>query len=212
MKLRLVVATRSQHKMREIREILSDVAGLEILSLDEAGIHYSPEEEKLEPFGTFEENARSKASYFRQRTTLPTVAEDSGLEVDALNGGPGVRTKRFAPGEDLDGEARDRANNAYLLELMAGRPPEERGGRYVCVAALALTPNKIECFRGEVPGQVLEAPRGASGFGYDPVMFHQASHRSFAELTPEEKNALSHRGQAFRAMARALENMGPSQP
>jgi XTP/dITP diphosphohydrolase len=204
MSMRLVVATRSRHKIREIREILADIEGLELLSLDEAGIGYSPDEEGLEPFETFEENARSKASYFRRKTDLPLVAEDSGLEVDALDGGPGVRTKRFAPGDDLDGDERDGANNAYLLELMVGRPQEERAGRYVCVAALALTPHGVECFRGEAPGRVLEAPRGSSGFGYDPVMLHEASGRSFAELSSHEKNALSHRGKAFRAVARAL--------
>lgn len=210
--MRLVVATRSQHKIREIREILSDVEGLELLSLDEAGVDYSPEEEELEPFESFEENATSKASYYRRRAGLPTVAEDSGLEVDALGGGPGVRTKRFAPGDKLEGEARDQANNAYLLELMASRPPEERSARYVCVAALALEPDRVECFRGEAPGRVLETPRGASGFGYDPVMFHEDSGLSFAELTSREKNALSHRGKAFRAMARALPDSSRTPP
>jgi XTP/dITP diphosphohydrolase len=201
--MRLVVATRSPDKMREIRQILSDVKDLELMSLEEARVPYSPEEEELEPFDTFEENARSKASYYREKTGLPTVAEDSGLQVDALGGRPGVRTKRFAPG-DLEGDERDEANNAHLLGLMAGVPPEERTARYVCVAALALTPVQVELFRGEAPGRVLEAPRGTSGFGYDPVMFHDESDRSFAELTPQEKNALSHRGKAFRLMARAL--------
>jgi XTP/dITP diphosphohydrolase len=205
--MRLVVATRSQHKMKEIREILVDVEGLKLLSLDEAGVAYSPEEEDLEPFESFEENARSKAIYYRRRAGLPTVAEDSGLEVDALEGRPGVRTKRFAPGDELQGDARDQANNAYLLELMAGRPTEERAARYVCVAALALTPDQVECFRGEAPGRVLKTPRGTSGFGYDPVMLHEESGRSFAELTSQEKNALSHRGTAFRSMVRALHDL-----
>lgn len=204
--IRLVVATRSQHKIREIREILSEVDSLDLLTLDEAGIEYSPEEEELEPFETFERNAESKARFFRRRTELPVVAEDSGLEVDALDGRPGVRTKRFAPGKNLDGEARDRANNAYLLELLAGRPPEERSARYVCVAALAVSPDHVECFRGEAPGRVLEAPRGTSGFGYDPVMLEESHGRSYAELTPREKNALSHRGKAFRAMVGALKD------
>ena len=207
--MRLVVATRSQDKMREIRQILSDVNHLELMSLEEAGVPYSLEEEGLEPFDTFEENAKSKASYYREMTGLPTVAEDSGLVVDALGGRPGVRTKRFAPG-DLEGKERDRANNAHLLELMAEVPLEERTARYVCVAALALTANRVECFRGEAPGRVLEAPKGTSGFGYDPVMLHEESGRSYAELTAQEKNALSHRGKAFRVMARALRSRGPS--
>ncbi len=202
--MRLVVATRSRHKMREIREILSGVEGLEVLSLDDAGVPYEEEEEHLEPHDTFEENARSKALHFFGKTGCPTVADDSGLEVETLQGAPGVRTKRFAPGDDLEGEARDLANNAHLLGLLEGRAPEERGARYVCVAALARGEEGVRCFRGEAPGRVLEAPRGTGGFGYDPVILDEASGRSFAELTPEEKNDRSHRGRAFRALEEAL--------
>ena len=202
--MRLVVATRSLHKMREIREILGDVPDLELLDLDEAGVAFSPEEEGLEPFETFEENASSKARYFRRTTGTPTVADDSGLEVDALNGAPGVRTKRFAPGDDLEGEGRDQANNAHLLTKLEGQPPEARGARYVCVAALAWESDEIQTFRGEAPGIVLEKGRGFAGFGYDPIILDEASGKSFAELSPGEKNARSHRGRAFRAMAEAL--------
>jgi XTP/dITP diphosphohydrolase len=206
--MRLVVSTRSQHKMREIREILSDISDLEILDLDQAGVGYDPVEEELEPFETFEENARSKALYFFRQTGMPTVADDSGLEVDALAGGPGVRTKRFAPGDDLQGEARDRANNNHLLQRLAGVPVAERGARYVCVAAVAWSEKNVRTFRGEAPGRVLESPRGQSGFGYDPVILDEASGKSFAELTAEEKNALSHRGKAFRALAEAIKERG----
>ncbi len=202
--MRLVVATRSRHKMREIRQILGEVPGLEVLSLDEAGVPYSEDEEHLEPHDTFEENARSKALHYFQMTGLPTVADDSGLEVDALDGAPGVRTKRFAPGEDLEGEARDLANNEHLLELLKELPIPERGARYVCVAALALGAEAVAFFRGEAPGRVLEAPRGRGGFGYDPVILDEVSGRSFAELTSEEKNERSHRGRAFRALGEAL--------
>ncbi|MFH1764914.1 MAG: non-canonical purine NTP pyrophosphatase [Gemmatimonadota bacterium] len=202
--MRMVVATRSLHKMKEIREILSDIPTLELLNLDDAGVAYSPEEESLEPFETFEENAASKAHYFRRKTGLPTVADDSGLEVDALNGAPGVRTKRFAPGDDLDGEARDQANNAYLLTRLEGEPHEARGARYVCVAALAREVDRVDSFRGEAPGIVLEEPRGSAGFGYDPIILDEASGKSFAELTPDEKNSRSHRGRAFRALGEAL--------
>ena len=207
--MKLLVATRSVHKMKEIRQILSDVMGLDLVSLDEVGIEPSPEEEELEPFDTFEENARSKAVYFRQKSGIPTVADDSGLEVDALGGAPGVRTKRFAPGDDLEGEARDRANNAYLLESLAENPTEERAARYVCVAALAWDSERVEIFRGEAPGMVLDAPRGAGGFGYDPIILDERSGRSFAELAPKEKNERSHRGRAFRAMGEALRMRRP---
>jgi XTP/dITP diphosphohydrolase len=206
--VRLVVATRSRHKMSEIRRILSDVPELEILDLDEAGVAYRPDEEALEPYETFEENATSKAAYFFERTGAPTVADDSGLEVDALKGGPGVRTKRFAPGEGLEGEARDRANNAHLLHLLEGRPPEERAARYVCVAALATGPGEIRTFRGEAPGRVLTEARGGGGFGYDPVILDESSGRSFAELSREEKNERSHRGRAFRALGVFLKGRG----
>jgi XTP/dITP diphosphohydrolase len=202
--MKLVVATRSQHKMREIREILADVPDLVLLDLEEAGVAYAPEEEDLEPFETFEENASSKARYFRARTGLPTVADDSGLEVDALGGAPGVRTKRFAPGDDLEGEARDQANNAHLLQTLGGVPRENRRARYVCVAALAWDGENVDTFRGEAPGIVMEAPRGGGGFGYDPIIEDEASGKSFAELTPDEKNARSHRGRAFRSMGAAL--------
>jgi XTP/dITP diphosphohydrolase len=202
--MRLVVATRSRHKVREIGEILREVPGLEVLSLDEAGVPYTEEEEHLEPHDTFEKNASSKAIHYFLRTGLPTAADDSGLEVDALNGAPGVRTKRFAPGDHLDGEARDRANNEHLLALLLGRPSAQRGARYVCVAALALDPETVRLFRGEAPGRVLEAPRGRGGFGYDPVILDERSGRSFAELTPDEKNQRSHRGRAFRALGEAL--------
>ena len=206
--MRLVVATRSMHKMAEIQMILADVPGLELLDLNDADVEYSPEEEALEPFETFEENAGSKAVYFHQLTGLPTVADDSGLEVDALGGKPGVRTKRFAPGDDLEGEERDRANNAHLLTLLKGRPPAERGARYVCVAALAREGAPIETFRGEAPGVVLSEARGGGGFGYDPIILDEASGRSFAELTDHEKNQRSHRGAAFRALGDRLKGMG----
>ena len=198
--MRLVVATRSLHKMKEIREILADVPDLELLDLDDAGVDYSPEEEELEPYETFEENAHSKALYFRRKTELPTVADDSGLEVDALNGAPGVRTKRFAPGDDLEGEARDQANNAHLLRKLEGQSPDARGARYVCVAALVREVGDVDTFRGEAPGIVLEEARGGGGFGYDPIILDESSGKSFAELTADEKNSRSHRGRAFRAL------------
>ena len=204
--MRLLLASRSQGKIGEIRKILGDVPGLEVLDLASAGVPYDPQEEELEPFGTFEENAISKAAYFFEKTGMPTVADDSGLMVDALGGKPGVRTKRFAPGDDLEGEARDRANNAFLLEKLAGVPKEERGARYVCVAALVQEDEAPRTFRGEAPGRVLTVPRGGGGFGYDPIIQDQVSGRSFAELTPDEKNDRSHRGRAFRALVEYLKD------
>jgi XTP/dITP diphosphohydrolase len=170
------------------------------VDLDEAGIPYSPEEEGLEPYDTFEENARSKAAYFRERSGLPTVADDSGLMVDALDGRPGVRTKRFAPVEGLEGQEQDDANNAHLIELLGGVPPEERGARYVCVAVLDRGEGVPVQFRGEAPGRILDLPQGSNGFGYDPIFFDDELGVTFAQISQEKKNARSHRGAAFRAL------------
>jgi len=204
----LLVATRSAHKMREIRQLLGDVPDLKILDLDEAEIAYNEAEEALEPFDTFEENARSKAEYFHERSGLPTVADDSGLAVDALNGAPGVRSKRFSPGRGLEGPAQDKANNRYLLQCLANQGAGARGARYVCVAALMGVPGEPVMFRGEAPGEILREPRGAEGFGYDPLFLDRELGLTFAEIDGNEKNARSHRGKAFRALARALSVKG----
>lgn len=198
--MKLLVATRSRHKLDEIREILGVVPDLELLGLDDAGIPEAPEEDDLEPFDTFVENSRSKARYFHARTGLPTVADDSGLEVDALDGAPGVRSKRFAPGS-ATGDARDQANNTHLLERLDGVPEAERGARYVCVVTLETGTGQGPAFRGTVEGRIAEAPAGEGGFGYDPLFWVPELGRTFAQATRDEKHALSHRGRAFRALA-----------
>jgi XTP/dITP diphosphohydrolase len=202
--MKLVVATRSAHKMAEIRQILTGVEGLEVLDLDEAGVTPSPDEDHLEPHDTFEENACSKAEYFHRLTGLPTVADDSGLEVDALRGEPGVRSKRFAPAEGLDGQERDAANNQYLLTLLHDVPHEERTARYVCVACLVVEGEEPRAFRGEASGLVISEPRGTGGFGYDPHVLDPALGCTYAEMAADEKNRRSHRGEAFRKLREAL--------
>ena len=203
--MKLLLATRSAHKAAEIRRILSHLPGLRIVDLEAAGLAYDPEEESLEPYETFEANARSKAAYFRRKSGLPTVADDSGIEVDALGGAPGVRSKRFAPG-DAEGEARDRANNEHLLERLADLELAERTARYVCVAALDEGKGRVHTFRGTSPeGLILGAPRGTGGFGYDPLFYDPELGKTFAQISPAEKNARSHRGRAFRALAEYLE-------
>ncbi len=202
--MELLVATRSEHKIREIRDILAGVPGLTVLGLDEAGIEYDPAEEDLEPYETFEENARSKAEYFRARCGLVTVADDSGLEVDALGGAPGVYSKRFAPDTGLSGGERDSANNRHLVAQLEGTEASERGARYVCVAALVREDGGVAYFRGEAPGIIVSEPAGHGGFGYDPHFFDPELGRTFAEVSDDEKNARSHRGKAFTALARAL--------
>jgi XTP/dITP diphosphohydrolase len=202
--VRLLVATRSRHKMREIRRILADVPGLEVLSPDDVGLEPLPEEDHLEPFLTFEENARSKARYFQKRSGLPTVADDSGIAVDVLGGAPGVHSKRFAPVPfGAPDDERDQANNRHLLELLDGKPAGQRTARYVCVVVLDDGGEPIT-LRGESPGVVATSPAGSGGFGYDPLFVDAELGRTFAEISAEEKNARSHRGIAFRKLAELL--------
>jgi len=202
--MRLLVATRSAPKMSEIRQILSDVPGLHVLDLDDAGVPADPAEDDIEAYETFEENALAKARHFFGVTRIPTVADDSGIEVDALEGAPGVRSKRFAPDTDLDGQERDDANNRYLVERLAGVAPKDRTARYVCVAALVEGRGEPVFLRGEAEGVVLDSPRGRGGFGYDPYVLDTELGRTFAEMSPQEKNTRSHRGAAFRALGRLL--------
>ncbi len=205
--MELLLATRSAHKVQEIRTILSGIPRLTVLDLDDIGLEWRDEEEALEPFDTFEENARSKAEYFHARTELPTVADDSGLEVDALGGAPGVRSKRFAPVEGLTGHKLDQANNNYLVERLGALELEKRTGQYVCVAALLGFTSQMIVTRGEAKGLILAEPRGDGGFGYDPYFFEPNLEMTFAELHPDQKNELSHRGKAFRALTIILERM-----
>jgi XTP/dITP diphosphohydrolase len=224
--MKLLVATRSPGKMREIRRILAAVPWLTVLDLDEAGLAPEPAEEELEPYDTFEANALSKARHFFERSGLPTVADDSGIEVDALDGAPGVRSKRFsleavAPADParganetadpprgetgaLAGRALDDANNRHLLGLLEGVPPDRRTARYVCVAALIAADAEPLVVRGEAAGVVVDEPRGSGGFGYDPHVYETGMGKTFAEMSAEEKDLRSHRGDAFRKLAARL--------
>ncbi len=206
--MKLLLATRSVDKAAEIRRILAVVPGLELLDLTTAGIPETEEEEGIEAFETFEENAAAKARYFARQSGLATVADDSGLVVDPLDGRPGVRSKRFSPrGRVLSGLERDRANNEYLLELLGDLALSRRTARYVCVAALVGGEQGDASFRGEAEGLILGRPRGSEGFGYDPLFFDPALGRTFAEIPREEKNRRSHRGRAFQAVAEHLRTL-----
>jgi len=203
----LLLATRSADKVREIRRILAAAGlALEIESLDEAHVHWSSAEERIEEHDSFLANARAKAEYFARLTGRPTVADDSGIEVTALGGAPGVRSKRFSPESGrLTGKELDAANNAELLRRLLGAAEARRRACYVCVAVLLRTPSAApEAFTGRSWGRILEEPRGAGGFGYDPLFLHEGLGKSFGEAAPEEKDAVSHRGDAFRQVAAAL--------
>jgi len=203
---RLLLATRSADKVREIREILAGTGTLEVVSLEEARVPWSSKEDAIEEFDSFQANARAKAEYFAKLTGLPTVADDSGLEVLSLMGRPGVRSKRFAPEAlSLTGKALDEANNAELLRQLLGAEEKRRRASYTCVAVLLRRPTAAyEAWTGHCWGRILEAPRGTGGFGYDPLFFYEELGKTFAELTPDEKHRVSHRGEAFRQVAAAL--------
>ncbi len=212
--MRLVLATRSGHKLHELRAILRGVPDLQLVDLNDVGIPETPAEDEIEVYETFEENAVAKARYFHERSGLATVADDSGLVVDALGGAPGVRSKRFAPiSGELSGEERDQENLEHLLRELANVELAERTARYVCVAALidqdGGTPRT---FVGTAEGLILGNGRGRGGFGYDPVFYDRASGNTFAQLTPDEKNAISHRGAAFRALAGHLSGSDSASP
>ena len=208
--MKLVVATRSTHKLHEIREILAPVEGLEVLSLDDAGVEEDPDAEAgLEPFDTFEENAMSKARYFAGKTGLPTAADDSGLAVDALGGRPGVHSKRWAPDTgDLSGRELDEANNLHLLREMAEVPLHERTARYVCVIAYVAADGSEHTLRGECEGRIQTGPQGTEGFGYDPLFFVPEYQTTFGIVPPPQKHRVSHRGKAFRAFRDLLRGSG----
>jgi XTP/dITP diphosphohydrolase len=201
---RLVVATRNPGKVREIREILSDAPGWEVVGLDDLGIPESPDEEDIEIYETFEENALAKARYYAAKTGELALADDSGLCVDALDGRPGVRSRRFAAVDPARGERQDQANNRYLLELLADVPDERRTAHYVCSAAAAWPEGRELVRTGTCDGTILHEPRGTGGFGYDPLFYVADEGRSFGELPPERKHELSHRGRAVRALVDAL--------
>ena len=180
-----------------------------MISLDDAAI----EGEAIEDGRTFEANAAKKARFFAARSGLPTLADDSGLEVEALHWGPGVRTRRYA-GES----ATDEQNNEKLLKALAGRPAENRKARYRCALALALPNNagprgglSIAFARGTCAGRIAAAPKGTGGFGYDPI-FEPASEppggRTLGLWSQEAKNSVSHRGKAARRMRPILERLG----
>lgn len=193
----LLVATRSAHKLAEIRELLAD-APIGFLGIDDLGLPELAEEADLEPFETFERNALSKARYFHHRTGVPTLADDSGLCVDALGGGPGVRTKRFAPDDWAEEWGRDTANNLWLLERLRDTRVGDRGAHYRCAIAI-VDDLEYATFEGAVHGTIALEPRGEGGFGYDPLFVLEGGTSTYAELPAETKARTSHRARALRA-------------
>ncbi len=193
----LVIATRNRHKLREMREILDG------LSLRLEGLDGYPEAPEVDETGqTFEENALLKARSAVRATGHWALADDSGLEVDALGGKPGILSSRFA-GPDAD----DASNRQRLLEALDGVPAHARRARFVCVVAVVSPGGEHRLFRGECHGVILDEMRGTGGFGYDPLFLVPSEGKTMAELAPARKNALSHRGRALRAARPFLEHI-----
>ncbi len=190
--MRLILASNNRHKLEEFGRVLRPL-GIEVISQSGAGIQLEVEETGE----TFEENARLKAEAIFELTHTPVVADDSGLEVDALDNAPGVFSARYG-GEGLTDT--DRYNK--LLEALTDVPDEKRGARFVCVLHYIDAAGRHYSLRGECPGRIGYAPRGENGFGYDPVFM--VGEKSFSELSPAEKDAVSHRGRALEQFAELL--------
>ena len=193
--MKLIIASNNAHKVTEIKAILGDFFE-QIQSLRDAGIEIEVEEDA----DTFEGNALKKATeIFNAVDADAVLSDDSGLEVDALGGAPGVYSARYA-GEGHD----DAANNAKILENMKDVPEEKRSCRFVSAVALVRRDRAPIVVRGAVEGRLIYAPQGDNGFGYDPLFFYEPFNRSFAELTPDEKNTVSHRKRALEALRTML--------
>lgn len=198
---RVLIATRSAGKMRELRPMFAD-AGLAVVSLEDARCAEAALEDSLEAAATFEDNALAKARYFHGVSGLATVADDSGLEVAALSGAPGVRSKRWSERPELSGQALDDANNALLLQRLDG--VADRRSRYVCAAAYCDGSREF-VERGEVAGVITLQARGGGGFGYDPYFESDELGRTFGEVSAAEKARVSHRARAFGKLLRRLQ-------
>ena len=201
---RIVLATRNAKKIAELERILA-AAGLTDVELAGPEL-YASLPDIPETGLTFAENSLIKARAVASATGLPAVADDSGLCVDALNGMPGVLSARWSGrfGDLPDGPGRDRANLDLVLDQVSDVPDEHLGANFTCAAALALPDGTHHVVEGVVTGRLIRTPRGTRGFGYDPIFVHHGGSRTTAELTAEEKDAISHRGIAFRALVPLL--------
>ncbi|MCE2394196.1 XTP/dITP diphosphatase [Candidatus Poribacteria bacterium] len=196
--MKLVLATRNQGKVREIGDILQDQSGIELLSLR----NYPDAPDVVEDGKTYDENAIKKASTLAEYTGHLTIADDSGLEVDALDGAPGVHSARYA-GEN----ASDQDRIAKLLNALQDIPDDRRSGRFICAVAIAEPLAKVQVVRGVCEGRIIHGSRGTSGFGYDPIFVPLDYAETFAELGDEIKNQISHRAKALEKASKMLSEM-----
>ena len=189
--MKFVLASHNRKKLAEMQEILGEL-GVEVVLQSDVGLDLEPEENGT----TFAENAAIKAMAVMQASGLPAIADDSGLCVDALDGAPGVYSARYGH------KSSDAERIAYLLENLKDVPAEKRTAKFVCVITCLWPDGRRIVARGECPGQILFAPKGTGGFGYDPVFYLPELEKTYAELAPEEKNAISHRARALQAFCR----------
>ena len=206
---KLLLATRNAHKVSEIVALL-DGLPIEVSSLQDLGIAGLPGEDDVEVFSTFEQNALAKARFYRMHTGLDVVADDSGLCVDALEGGPGVRSRRFAADHGVNGGDQDAANNQCLLRLLEQVEDAGRGAHYRCALA-CVTAERTLVVGGRVDGTISRLERGCGGFGYDPLFLLPHYGQTFGELPPEVKAEISHRAEAIRSFRRWLEPLEPEE-
>jgi XTP/dITP diphosphohydrolase len=201
--VKLLAATRSAGKQREFRRVL-EPSGVEVVFPDDIGLYATQTENMLELGETFETNARRKAEHFARLSGLPTVADDSGLEVLSLGGAPGVRSRRWAGVSGSDAEV-DAANNAELVRRLAGATGTRRAARYCCVLVYLSKQGAVpQVFEGSCAGRIVEDPKGEGGFGYDPYFLSDELGKTFGEASPAEKDTVSHRGRALRELAAVL--------
>jgi XTP/dITP diphosphohydrolase len=193
---RILIATSNPGKIRDFAGAAS-VHGIEVAPLP----NFASLPPVIEDGATFEANARKKAEAYSQHAGELVIADDSGLEVDALGGAPGVHSARYAADEPHAAESNtdDETNNAKLMRKIRRVPPEKRSGRFVCWIAAAREGKTLAVFEGKAEGMIIEQPRGSNGFGYDPLFYFPSIGKTFAELSPEDKANYSHRGAAFRA-------------
>ena len=193
--MKLIIASNNKHKIREIKQILSGKFE-EILSLSEAGVVH----ETIEDGNTFMENSLKKAREISEITGCAALADDSGICVDALGGAPGIYSARFAG--EYKGQESDDKNNELLLEKLCGS--HNRSAHYTCAMAVVYPDGSRVTAEGYMFGSIIESPRGNAGFGYDPLFVPEGDTRTVAEMTDEEKNAISHRGKALMALLEKL--------
>ena len=197
--MKVVLASKNKHKLEEISQITRQF-GMELVLESDLGVDIDVEETG----STFEENSFLKAEAVMKATGLPALADDSGIAVDALNGEPGIYSARYGFDESLD----DWGRLQLLLKNMEQVPDERRQAKFVCVITLVTPQKEIIQARGEVHGMLLRAPAGQGGFGYDPIFYYPPLGKSLAELTPEEKNQVSHRANALKVFYQKLKEAG----